>query len=363
MRSLDSLAARRRRYGRLVTVGALVAAQLVLGQGPATAAPGVLDEAVSFSVKNVNTSKVPCSSDGASYTVAGHLVGPAAALGGAAPHAAALYLHGLGFGEFFWNFSGVSGYDYATAEALAGHTSVVIDRLGYGASGHPVGSSSCLGAQADIAHQIVQQLRNGSYAAAGGVKPAFSRVALAGHSAGGAIAEIEAYSFHDIDGLIVMAYADLGASPAALIQFATTGGVCLGGGQPAGPGQPGGYGYFGQTPQDFQAAMFHHADPSVVAAVTALRNRDPCGDINSFPQALVLNPLSVPTIKVPVLLVFGANDALFPPPAGSLQRLLFSGSSDVRSVLLNNTGHAVTVELSAPTLRDDTCAWLAAHGF
>ena len=66
-------------------------------------------------------------------------------------------------GESFWSFAAAPRYDYAAALARAGHASVVIDRLGYGASGHPDGNQTCLGAQADIAHQIVGKLRSGDY--------------------------------------------------------------------------------------------------------------------------------------------------------------------------------------------------------
>jgi pimeloyl-ACP methyl ester carboxylesterase len=325
-------------------------------------AAGVVSEPVSFAVRNVNGSKVACASDGGNYVVAGHLVGPAASLRGPGPHAVALYLHGLGFGQWFWSFTAVPGYDFTRAEAAAGHVSVVIDRLGYGASSHPPGTAMCLGSQADMAHQVVQQLRAGTYSGADGLTPAFGKVALTGHSAGGAVAQIEAYSFHDVDALAVLSYADLGSSPTAVSTFAATGQVCLGGGQPAGPGQPAGYAYFGQTPQDFDAVMFHDADPAVVQAATPMRLRDPCGDTNSFPAAIATDIAMVPSIKVPVLLVFGQNDALFPPPAESNQRALFAGSPKVQSVMLADTGHALTLERSAPSTVAAVSGWLTGQG-
>ena len=73
--------------------------------------------------------------------------------------------------------------------------------------------------------------------------------------------------------------------------------------------------------------------------------------------------LMVPTITVPVLLVLGANDALFPPPAGTEQQAQFLGSSDVSLIQLPNTGHALTLERSAPTFTADISRWLAARGF
>jgi pimeloyl-ACP methyl ester carboxylesterase len=342
-------------------LGLLVAGAIALVAPAAAGAAPVASEAVTFTVTNVDHSLVPCGGNGVTYHVRGAIVGPAGSLssGGGA---ASLYLHGLGFGEFFWNFTAVPGYDFANQLAAAGHVSVIIDRLGYGASDHPPGQRSCIGAQATIAHQIVQDLRHGSYTVTGGAPVSFSRIALIGHSAGSAIAQVEAYSFHDVDALGVMSWADLGQSPFALATFLAAGEKCLLGGSVSSGGAPG-YVPFGATAADFDKAMFHNADPAVVSAVNAARNPDPCGDDESIAQTLVLDNFLLPTIHVPVLLVFGANDALFPPPAGILQRLHFLGSKDVTFHQIPDTGHAVTLERSEPTLRADVSGWLAARGF
>lgn len=343
---------------RAAWIGAIMAAGLALPAG-ASAAP-VVARSVTFTVRNVNRSLVPCLTDGATYHVKGKLVGPAGSLstnGGSAT----LYLHGLGFGMFFWDFTAVPGYDFAAQMAARGHVSVIIDRLGYGASGHPPGFSSCVGGQADVAHQIVQDLRSGSYAVGSGAPVSFSRVALIGHSAGGAIAQIEAYSFRDVDALGVLDYADLGQSVLALSTFGQVGLECLLGGQPS-DGAPG-YAPFGATAAAFDAAMFHDADPAVVQAVNQMRNPDPCGDDVSLAQAIVLDQVLLATIRTPVLLVFGTADALFPPPAGILQRLHFLGSHDVTLDQIPDTGHAVTLERSHLQLVADISGWLAARGF
>jgi hypothetical protein len=64
-------------------------------------ADNIVELPVSFQVKNTNTSGVPCPSDGARYTVRGHIVGPRSALDGSSPRAIAVYLTGLDTGE--WN--------------------------------------------------------------------------------------------------------------------------------------------------------------------------------------------------------------------------------------------------------------------
>jgi pimeloyl-ACP methyl ester carboxylesterase len=322
----------------------------------------IVDLPVRFDVRNANTSRVPCSSDGAEYRLAGTLVGPRSELDGGRG-AVTLYLHGLGYGEFFWRFGELESYDYAVEQAGRGDVSVVVDRLGYDASSHPPGTATCLGAQADMAHQVIGQLRNGQYGFGGGAAPVFKRVALAGHSIGGAIAEIEASSWDDADAVIVMAFADRGSSQRAIQEAVRSGQVCGTGGEPAEPGEPSGYAYYGQSPDDFRGAMFHNAEPAAVERATALRNRDPCGDHSSIPQTVFSAQDRLADIKVPVLIVCAENDTLFPPEGCQDHRGLFTGSSDVTTTLLEDTGHAVTLERTRERLRTEVSAWLRQRGF
>lgn len=162
---------------------------------------------------------------------------------------------------------------------------MVIDRLGYDANDHPdPGQDTCLGAQADVANQIVGQLRDGSYDIEGMTPPQFGQVVLAAHSAGGLIAQVTAYSFEDIDALIVAAYADQGASNFAVSTAVAQNTVCATGGERAeGDQGPRGYAFFGQTDRDARQAHFSNASEQVVRETLRLRNRDPCGDAGSGP--------------------------------------------------------------------------------
>jgi pimeloyl-ACP methyl ester carboxylesterase len=322
---------------------------------------GTVTLPVAFRVTNSNGSAVPCPSDGKTYELKGLIVGPADAIRNGV--AGTLYLHDFAFGSWFWHFTGAPGYDFVGALAADRHVSVIIDRLGYGDSGHPAGNDSCLGAQADVAHQVVSALRAGTYEAVGHSPVAFGKVALAGHTGGAAIAEIEAYSFHDVDALVLMAWADQGFSNQAETEVGKSAMVCANGGEDARPGGPGGYAYFGQTAADFQALVFHSASPEVVAAATALRQRDPCGDYASLLPTVVRDQTQLSSIAVPVLLAYGQSDALFPPPAGDQQKASFSGADDLTEVVLDGTGNALALEQSAPTLQRLTSDWLRAHGF
>ena len=330
--------------------------------GAAEAAGKVVKRPISCHVLNTNRSVLRCASDGAAYEVKGLLVGPAtgAEPGVAGSGSATLYLHGLSIDKSFWSFGAVPRYDYAAALARAGRTSVVIDRLGYGSSGLPAGNQTCLGADADVAHQIVGRLRAGDYRVEGGNPPRFAKVALAGHGVGGLIAHLEAFSFGDIDGLIAMSYTPQ-ITTRAFEQFYTSRIVCDAGGEPAREGGPGEYVHFG-TPAEFGERYFHSAETAVRQAALALRAPDPCGWGSSVIDGLVQDLKSLSAVKVPVLVVCGSEDAMTPSFACPHLKRRYLGSSDVSLRIVRNAGHALPLERAAPSLRRRVAGWLKAHG-
>lgn len=310
---------------------------------------------VSFQVVNQNHSWVACYSDGDTYRLSGRITGPASALSGLKHPAATLYLHGLGFASWFWQFDSTPGYDYVADLAKQGQVSVTIDRLGHGQSILADGRNTCIGAQADMAHQVVQQLKAGTYAREDGGTPiAFTHLALAGHSAGGEIAEVEAYSFGDIDALIVMSWADQVPSLLATSTLVGSNLACA--------LSPTGYANFGKTDEDFRRAMFSSATPAVVTAATRLRVADPCGDLTSVILGLTADQVGAGLIQVPVLQVCGAEDALFPALDCNAQLLRYLGSTDKTLLSEADTGHAVTLETSTPDLEQKVDDWLQSRG-
>jgi len=311
---------------------------------------------VSFTVRNVNRSKFACASDGKTYTVRGHLVGPSGALSGS-PSAVTLYLHGLGFAEYLWQFTDVPGYDYATDQARAGQTSLIVDRLGYGASDKPAGNAICAGSRADIAHQVVLALKSGDYRVSGQQAPSFRRVALAGQSYGGQIAELEAYSFGDIDALAVVSYTDQGSSALAASSSAFSARACAAGGQPVAPGGPGGYAPYG-NPAGAKAAVLNDATPVVAAATLPKLTLNPCGDMVPFAKVSSFDLAHLGAITVPVLEIVGGGDQLFPASAGRRQAGLFTGSSAVELVTVPGAGHAITLQRRHDAFTGGMRTWL-----
>lgn len=323
-----------------------------------SAATGIVEVPVAFQVVNTDTSGAPCNpaspSDGRAYTVRGHLTGPKSVFASRRGNAVSLYLFGYEGGEWNWDFKDVPGYDYAADLAQRGHVSLTIDQLGYGASGHPAGNDTCMGAQADVAHQIVSRLRTGSYALGSGPGIPFPSVTLAGHDVGGQIAEIEAYSYKDVDGLILVTWADQGQTPWILQRSAQASlDWC--------PQSADGYVHFVSEPE-FRGLLFYDADPRVIDAANNLRNPNPCGMIDTAGQSVVVDKARTSEIEVPVLIVFGARDTLVWTRQGEEQQQdNFTGSRDKTTVFVPDAGHFPMLEKIAPEFRDVIASWLASH--
>lgn len=319
--------------------------------GAAAASVRVVSQQVSFTVVNQNTSRVPCPADGEKYTVVGHLTGPDSALNSESIKAATLYLHGNAVDERLWHYKQSERYDYATSMAKRGFVSVTVTRLGYRGSGKPDGNKVCWGSEADVAHQIVQHLRAGTYKSAGQA-PKVQRLALAGHSASGFVAMAEAYSFSDVDALAVVASGEF-TKPRVVEAVAGMQARCV--------GSQDGYALLESDDDKAAADFFHDADPAVVAAMVKSRPADACGGTANAPASMATDPIALGTVEIPVLVITGEQDAFFDDPA--LQARLFTGSRDVESVSLPDTGHAISLDRSAPAFQAAMAKWLGARKF
>ena len=337
------------------------AAYLRVVGAPARPADPVVDVPISFTVRNVNRSALACRSDGAEYRIGGRLVASRAALE-AGPGAVTLYLHEFGWGKHFFAFP-MPAYDYARHQAAAGHVAVVVDRLGYDDSPGPHGNEICIGAHADMAHQMVQALRTGAYTSPSRPARSFRRVALGGHSVGAGVAELAAISFRDVDALVLLGWASQGYSPEVIQTTGIQNLMCARGGEPAEPGRPAAYEHASRSDQAYADLSIADAEPAAVELAVRLRNRDPCGDAASIAPAVVLNNSRSDEIQVPVLLAFGRADRVYQQPsAGETQSRAYPGSSDVTTVWIDRAGHALTIQRSAPVMRAQVFEWLARRG-
>ncbi len=345
----------------------------ILPFAPSRALVSVVEFPVLFHVRNVNRSLVPCLTDGQPYTVRGSLVAPDETFTSPDP-AVTLYVHPGTGGEYFWHLRDVPAYDHITEMAKLGHASIAFDLPGYDSSGHPFGFLACVGGYADIIHQIVVALRSGDYAMGDGPGLAFSRLALAGLSSGGLMAEA-ASAFGDVDALFLSGWADALITSGGFLAgeaIDPTNGYfdCGSGGEPVEDDGSGATGYaytwahgdFG-SPQAKQVHdVFHDVDPAVVEATLRLINRDPCGLLYSVGQAIAVNNVFAQTYQFPVLVVCGDHDLVTVQDCElHAQRFVLSG--DVQYSTIPETGHVGHVERNAPVYRATMSDWLTARGF
>ena len=336
-----------------LTLGLLAGAPL----SPAGAVEGrsgddVVRRTVLFETANTNDTSVPCQSDGKSRVLRATLVGPREEVLSSTADRVNVLVHDRATGSWFWNLRSHPSYDYATLLAKHGETSLVLDRLGYGANPLEDGNDTCLGAQATILHQVVQHLRSGKYAFANSDSkaPGAVQVVLHGHAVGAAIAQLEAAEFDDVDGLVVMSWADQGASDRARQEDAQQSATCLEGED---------YAAFG-TKKEFGRLYFRTAPDGVRATATGLRNPGPCGDVLSLAQLELASSYTTGQIEAPVLLMYGGRDAMFGEDAREQQAGRYTSSEGVTTRTVAKAGSALVLERSADRTRLQVRRWLGA---
>ncbi|WP_052848881.1 alpha/beta hydrolase [Streptomyces avicenniae] len=318
-------------------------------------AADIVDLPVTFTVVNQNRTLAACAVDGETYQVRGHLTAPRAVLDQAAAGeetAITLYEHGIAAGEWYWRLD-AEGYHHTEELARRGHASLTIDRLGYDSSDTLDGLASCIGGQADIAHQITEQLRAGTYEIEGDETYAFDRIFLAGQSNGGQIIQIAAYSFQDVDGLVIMDWTDLGLTPQANARFFTSLQSCLQGGED-------GYSYYDLGTEQFASGNFNDTDPEVLELALPHQNPHPCGDMVSQLGGVLMDVQQIPEITVPVLFLYGAEDARV--EGGAEHEALFTGAESTELLEIPEAGHYMGLERQAPLVHDTLADWLDRQG-
>lgn len=252
------------------------------------------------------------------------------------PAALLIMIHGASDTHTVFDFT--PGYEAAPGLAQRGVAVLTVDRVGYGASSHPNGDTLTFGASAGYVHEVIQAARGGAL----GFVP--SAVALLGPSAGGDIALVEAGTYHDVDGLIVVSNTSQLQPALFNVDFGA---------------------FFAQGPYfDFGVPFrtdFFYAEPFAVQHIIDLDNATralvPRAEIGS---ALV--GASAPfrgQVTAPVLLLEADHDAIFIPVDDSA---LFTSSNDVSYILLGQTGHkSFEHPASHAVIVNDIASWLGAR--
>jgi pimeloyl-ACP methyl ester carboxylesterase len=348
---------RRRRLVAALVSGALALSGTVAAAGTA-AADGkdhVVSVPVEFHVQVPNLLTQGClgTSVAGPATLRGTLTGPKEALEKPTTVGSVLS-HGDGYDESFWTFP-VTGYDVADELAQRGHVSVSYDRLGYGDSDKPNGNGICYATEASVLKQAIDQLRAGTYTTEdAATKPKFSRVGLFGHSASGFIVEYLAGNLGGVDALGAISTGLTGSRPLVFQRALEQQTRCtLTGPHPNG--------YAGLEADDAQFAADHlnaGIDPTIAAILTRNRTKDACaGTLNL--QNILQNELATNArVRVPVLVVAGANDMFFPNAAGHAATFV----NAPRTVkVIPDTPHAIAFSGQRHVFTDTLDAFLTAN--
>jgi pimeloyl-ACP methyl ester carboxylesterase len=322
-------------------LAAVIAASSILTTVPAAApasAAVVVVTPVSYRVALSQDALLP----GNTYTVHGYHYGTAT------PRpAVVLLLHGLSYGYWAWDFptpldTPGNPYTYSVARYLAAHgyDAVAIDELGYGTSDHPPFPDSrqlTIPAYANMAHQIIGKLYD-----------TYSKVVIAGHSAGGEIANFEAGRYRDVYGLADVDMCDVLASPEVITDIAINDTL----------GATGDYTYFGGNVAERTRLMYATADaePSIIAKDNSMAYLTPVSEMQSIsPQpARNLDPI----VDAPVLVAFGADDAIFPQMCQPFQAPLYVSSAAVTKFTLPGAGHSIMLHKNAGLFEAAFLGWL-----
>lgn len=105
---------------------------------------------------------------------------------------------GATYNSVYWDPAPTSGpSSFRSSMNQAGYATLALDRLGTGASSIPLSALLTSFTDADVVHQVIQEIRSGA------VGPRFSKVILGGHSLGSAITVLEAGTYHDVDGVLI----------------------------------------------------------------------------------------------------------------------------------------------------------------
>jgi pimeloyl-ACP methyl ester carboxylesterase len=249
---------------------------------------------------------------------------------------------GSNYNGTYWDFPHAPQiYNFRRAMNAAGYATLVVDRLGTGASSRPASTGVTATGDAQALHEIIGALRTGL----AGARP-FGKVVTGGHSLSSGVAVLEATTHHDVDGVLLTGYShDLNIAGALGIigtyQPAEQDAAFAGGGYDSG---------YLTTRPGTREKSFHSpatADPEVVAVDEATKD---VFAATEYPDGLTstLPPMST-QITAPVLVVNGSDDVLCSRVCADTATLQaaeaphFSPAGRLRTFVLPGSGHSVNL--------------------
>ena len=238
---------------------------------------------------------------------------------------------------------------FTRAQNNAGLATLALDRLGTGKSSKPLSVLVTASTQASAVHQVITTL-----------KPRFTKVIVAGHSIGSAMAMIEAGTYRDVDGVLVTGFTHK-------MNYVTVVPV-LANMIPAGLDA----GYLTTAPNTRYNA-FHKPGPLVPGPISYDEATKTVFAATEAVDTILLNTVIIPisrNITVPVLVVVG-NDTHFCSSGVPLMGSDCSSSSALRAdeapffpatsrldtYVLDGYGHSINYAPNAPDYHAVVARW------
>ena len=242
-----------------------------------------------------------------------------------------------------------STHSFTRAQNNAGFATLALDRLGTGLSSKPLSTFVTASTQASAVHQVITSL-----------KPRFSKVIVAGHSIGSAMALIEAGTYRDVDGVLVTGFTHK-------MNYITVVPV-LANMIPAGLD----LGYLTTMP-DTRYNSFHKPGPLVPGAISFDESTKDVFAATEAVDTILLNTVIIPisrNITVPVLIVVGndthfcsaglplmGSDCSSPAALKADEGQFFPSAPRLDTYVLNGYGHSINYAPNAPDYHAVVASW------
>lgn len=345
-----------------VVCGVLVALPMapVFVSAPASAASNTGPSAYG-SCQNINVPVALGTGQPKDQTIAGTFCRPFAKN---TKNSVELVVHGGTYNRNYWDFPvDEPNYSYTARALQAGHATLAIDRLGAGASSHPLSTSVTLPSDAYTVHQLIGWLRSAQ---------SFSDVSLVGHSVGSTVSIQESSTYNDANRLVVT----------GLVHALSFGGI-MGASTSFYPanldsqfkGSSLDVGYLTSLPGK-RGPLFYSssADPAVItydeAHKDVMATTELTGAVGSIEVPALLNASN--RITIPVLSVVGQQDMpLCLGPLGvncssdatvtTQEAPYYAHAASFTARAVPNTGHDLTLHPSASQSFSDIEQWIQAH--
>lgn len=275
-------------------------------------------------------------------------------------NAVMVLMAGSNYNHTYWDFPyAPETYNFRRAMNNAGYATLVVDRLGNGASTHPPSLTLTATATAQALHGIVQQLRSGI----AGAQP-FGKVITVGHSLTSGTSVIEATTHHDVDGVLLTGYSHALNIPEVLGVISTYY-PAVHDPQFADRGYDPGY---LTTRPGTRASDFYgpgNFDPEVLAVDEATKE---VFSLSEYPDGLTstLPPMSN-FITAPVMIVNGSLDRLScgigyavcanAEALHAAEAPYFSPAARLRTYVVPGSGHSVNLSLNTTGYQAAVIDW------